>query len=156
LVKSSLDPTSVDVDYFSPPQLKRLLILASGSSEFFTDASDLKEVGRLLAESCKRSGESGERLLERAAAPTTTVVELRRIKELAKKLLDEAKAPHHREASRLLYHVAVAAAFGRLGKDISTRPLGERRLLYERIAIVFSGHPLGQLFRRAVERASQK
>jgi len=150
-----LDPTNRDVDYFSQSQLKRLLILASGSTSRLPEINDIDEVSRLIAMLCARQGDTEPDLVAKAAAGTTSVEELRHIKDRAKRLLDDACGPMQGAAARLLYHVAVAAALGRTGVDISSRPIANRRLMYERLRLTFWGHPVADVFRLAADRISR-
>jgi len=91
-------------------------------------------------------------LIEQAASETTTVDELRELKERAKGLAKEAADGRHREGAQLLYHVAVAAAFVRHGAAISGRPMRKQHALYEEVAAKWAGHPIGALFRDAADR----
>jgi hypothetical protein len=91
-------------------------------------------------------------LLDKAAAPATTVEELADIKEQAKGFLKHAADSRHRDAATLLYHVAVAAAFVRHGAEISGRPMRKQLRLYETFAETWAGHPIGQVFREAARR----
>lgn len=69
-------------------------------------------------------------------------------------MLDGATNDGESAAARLLYHLAVAAAVGHHNVDISTRPKGERRLIYERLALGFAGHTAAGVFRRAADRVT--
>ena len=91
-------------------------------------------------------------LLETAAAATTPVQELIRIKDQAKVLMKEALDAPQRDAARLLYHVTVAAAFVHHGAAISGRPMPKQLRLYERFAGAWAGHAFGRLFDEAAAR----
>ncbi|MBS1819341.1 MAG: hypothetical protein JSU08_15510 [Acidobacteria bacterium] len=154
-MKPRLDATSADVDYFNPFQLRRLLLLASGAASRLAEITDFEEASRLLVELSAARGEPEQDLLGIAAAPATSLKELRRIKNLAKRMLDDAPQAAQAAAARLLYHVAVAAAFGRCAVDISSRPLAGRQVMYERLALVFSGQPIANVFRHAADRIAR-
>jgi hypothetical protein len=149
--------TSALIDECSAVRLKELLAL--GAREKGEDDSllpirigDLAEIARLLTEVCGGEQKSGDLLLSAAADPATPVEALRGMKDLSKQLLEQAGTDPHRNAATLLYHAAVAAAFARHGINISTRPLQARRELYEDLAIVLAGEPLGTVFQAAVDR----
>ncbi len=93
-------------------------------------------------------------LLEKVAQDTTAVQELTRVKEQAKALMKEAADEGDRDAARLLYHAAVAAAFVHHGAAISGRPMRKQQRLYERFAEQWAGHALGRLFREAAARVA--
>jgi hypothetical protein len=151
VVKPQLGETTSAVDTFSPLQLRRLLVLAAGG-DIEEPEIDADDISTLLVAPCRRRGESAQVLIDAVVAPGTPVVELGRIKDLAKRMLDDAADATEREAARLLYHLAVASALGHHGEDISTRPKLERRLLYERLALTFAGHAASQVFRQAADR----
>jgi hypothetical protein len=153
VVKPLLGPTTTEFDAFSALQIRRLLTLALGAAPLSGDVQDPVHAGRLLAVMLRERGGTDERLLEVVAAPGTSLKELRRIKDLAKELLESASGADDRDAVRLLYHAAVAAALGGRGVDISTRPLETRRAIYRRLAEAFIEHPLGAIFTRAADRA---
>lgn len=150
-------PTSAVIDRCTPSQLKALLALAAGSpgerASLPAQAANPGELSRLLAELCRGKAESGELLLDIVCTEKTPIEALRGIKELAKNLLTDARTEAHRNAATFLYHAAVAAAFGRHGVNLSSRPIGARWPLYEDLATAFVGDPLGQMFRQAVDRA---
>lgn len=148
--------SSAIIDHCSPSQLKALLSLASrplgGPAALSSQTVNPEELSRLLTELCQGQAESGELLLTTVCEEETPIEALRGIKELAKQLSAEAKTEAQRQAATVLYHAAVAAAFGRRGADISSRPLSSRSTLYEDLAAMLAGHPLGAVFRQAVER----
>ena len=150
--------SSAIIDRCTPSQLKALLSLASRPqgepTSLFAQAANPAELSRLLTELCQGQAESGELLLHTVCAEETPIEALRGIKELAKNLLVDARTEAHRNAATLLYHAAVAAAFGHHGADISTRPIRARWTLYEDLAATLAGDPFGQVFRQAVERAA--
>jgi hypothetical protein len=95
-------------------------------------------------------------LVDRAVNESTAVDELRRLKEQAKELLENAPDARHREGAQLLYHVAVASAFVHHGTEISGRPMPKQQQVYERLAEAWSGHAIGALFREALTRITGK
>jgi len=143
------------LDSLTGNQLKTLLMVAADpEAAADTAAANAAGVERLLAEM------SGTRdtadLLANAANDTTSVEELIRIKELAKTWAGEAADHSHREAARLLYHLAVAAAFVHHGAAISGRPLPRQQKLYEAFADAWVGHPAGHVFREAAARLTRE
>ncbi len=153
--KSSLGVNGRDVDDVNARGLRRVLMLAFGSPSDSVDIHDPDEAGRLVRDICTRQADAAHSLLEVAASPETPLEDLRFIKELAKRLLKGANSSREAEAVRLLFHVAVAAAVGRFNVDMSSRPTADRVLLYERLAIVFAGHRVGEVFRCAADRIRQ-
>ncbi len=83
----------------------------------------------------------------------TPVEALRSIKDIAKELRIKARSETHRNAATLLYHAAIAAAYAWHGVNLSSRPIGVRCDLYEDLGVAFAGDPLGELFRRAIDRS---
>ena len=107
---------------------------------------------RLLTELCSEIEQSGEVLLSTICALETPLLRLQEIKELAKTLLVDAQTEAYRAATILLYHLAVAAAFGRYGVNISSRSLDARLALYEDLATALGSDQLGNVFRRFIDR----
>ncbi len=136
-------------------RLKALLLLALESpigQDSCTPLESAADASRRLTALGQRLGIPGAGLLEYATAPTASVHDLVPIKEAAKVLAERAEGDEDREAAVLLYHVAIAAAFCRYDLDISSRPIQERRELYDRVATRFAGFALGEIFREAVAR----
>ena len=94
--------------------------------------------------------------LERAAAPDTDVAELDAIKDDAKRLIEAAPDRDQREAARVVYYAAVAAAFVRHGALISSRALSKQRPTFERLAETLRSDQLRALFREAAARIPQE
>lgn len=155
-MKPPLDPLSADVGDMTTPQLRRLLVLASGASSRLSEVTDLDEVRRDLARALEDAGEAPGDLLHVVTDPATTVTALRAVKGLAKRLLDRTAGSRPGASARFLYHAAVAAAFGRHGISISTQPMANRRLLYERLALAHAGSPVGAVFGEAARRADDR
>lgn len=152
-------PTTTTIDRATREQLRTLLGLASqppgqrGSAARLGTATSLDELRRLLSECCGAIGESGELLLATACDEKTPVAALRSIKDIAKELRSKAQSEAHRQAATLLYHAAIAAAFAWHGVNLSSRPIESRCDLYEDLGNAFAGEVLGEVFRRAVDRA---
>jgi hypothetical protein len=152
-------PTSSSsiVDQCTPSQLKTLLGLAAGApgegAGLLAQAADPGRLAEVLAELCGSEAGAGDVLVETVCGPRAPLEALGGVKELAKKLLGEATTEAQRNAATVLYHGAVAAAFGRHGVNISTRPVEARLGLYEDLATALGPHPLGEVFREAVDRA---
>jgi hypothetical protein len=131
-------------------QVKELLSVAQSPSA----AATVEEAERLLADLCHAHGASHPALLEKAADPATAVVELTRLKDLAKALIKIAPDGSAREAARLLYHSSVAAAYVHHGAEISGRPMRKQQEVYERMAAQWTGHAIGDLFADAAARVA--
>jgi hypothetical protein len=132
--------TSARLASLDGSRVKALLLVALESAA----QSDEPPVEK-AAEAVRLLGSSGG-LLDRAAAATTPVEELIRIKDRAKVLMKEAVDAPRRDAARLLYHLTVAAAFVHHGAAISGRPMSRQLRLYERFAAAWAGHAFGRLF----------
>ena len=147
-------PTRTHLESLTARQLKTLLMVAADAHlDNPISTAKAADIERLLDE---MSGDSGPReLLALAAKETTSVEELIRIKELAKKWAADAADDPHRDAARLLYHVAVAAAFVHHAAAISGRPLRKQLLLYEKFADAWTGHPIARVFREAAMRLTE-
>jgi len=94
--------------------------------------------------------------LERAAAPETGVADLVDIKDAAKRLIDAAADGDQREAARVVYYAAVAAAFVRHGALISSRAAWKQRPAFERLAAILRSDDLRALFREAAARIAKE
>ena len=148
-------PTGTITGSLATARLKALLLIALESpmgQDGETALHSAADASVRLAALGRRVGTSCEGLFEDAAAPTTSVPDLVRLKEAAKALLGKAERPEDREAASLLYHLAVAAAFGRHGLEMSSRPVGDNRERYTRLATHFAGFAIGDIFRRALDR----
>jgi hypothetical protein len=152
-MKSGDKPT---LPMLTASQLKALLVVASDSRLGTAPASDasMADVEALLTDMSRATGGSRTGLLEAATRETASLEELRHLKDLAKGFMTQADDRPHREAARLLYHVAVVAAFTRHGAAISGRPMHRQLDLYGRLAQTWAGHPIGELFRAAVARVA--
>jgi hypothetical protein len=150
--------TRTPLDRCSASQLRDLLGLGVAENESPTslpaEAGNTAEVARLLTGLLSEE-RSGQVLLDAVSEPDAPLEALRQIKDVAKRLLEEARTEPQRNAARVLYHAAIAAAYAGHSENISSLPIGPRMFLYEDLAAVLSGKPLGAVFRRAVERASQ-
>ena len=143
--------TRAQLESLTGSQVKALLMVAADPHlDGATSAPNAADVERLLAD--MSGSRSPRELLATAANETTSVEELVRIKELAKAWAGDAVDGPHRDAARLLYHVAVAAAFVHHGAAISGRPLRKQQLLYETFADAWTGHSIGRVFREAATR----
>ena len=116
-------------------------------------APSLDELCRLLSELCGETRDSGELLLATICDEQTPVEALRSIKDIAKELRIKARSETHRNAATLLYHAAIAAAYAWHGVNLSSRLIEVRCDLYEDLGVAFAGDPLGELFRRAIDRS---
>lgn len=128
-------------------------MVATAAPAFEDDAltGRAADVERLLSDMAG-AGSLRTSILASTAAATTSVDELIRIKEDAKTLAADASDGPHREAARLLYHLAVAAAFVHHGAAISGRPLAKQQGLYDQLAEAWAEHAIGRVFRNAAMR----
>lgn len=151
--------TGSALDRCSVSQLRHLLRLGvePGGSPTSLPAEVRNTAGlaRLLTEFLPEEQETGQVLLDTVSQPNPPLEVLRQLKDLAKHLVDEAQNEPHQNAGRVLYHAAIAAAYARHGANISTRPIRSRVPLYEDLAAVLTGEPLGAVFLHAVERATE-
>jgi hypothetical protein len=146
--------TTARLESLTASQVKALLVVASGSrAAAQSSPRNADEEDRLLADMSRAHGGANDRLLDKASTEATPVDELIRIKNLAKTLINEAGDSRQRDVARLLYHVAVAAAFVHHAAAISGRPIEKQRLLYERFAAAWAGHAIGRVFGEAAARA---
>ena len=135
-------------------QVKALLLVATESRLQAEPLSQrAAELDGMLEEMSRAYGPTSSDLLSRAADPATTVDERTRIKDLAKQLIESDADDSHRDAARLLYHVAVAAALVHHGAAISGRPIQKQQPLYEELAETWAGHAIGDVFRDAAAHA---
>ena len=150
--KSTITPA----ERWQTSQLRELLTLATdkpeGQGSLPASVKNREEFVRMLTELCEESEESGEILLSTVCSRETPVEALTGIKELAKTLLANASTDAHRAAATFLYHLAIAAALGRYGMNVSTVTPDSRLALYEDLASALAGDPLGEVFREAVDR----
>ncbi len=151
--------TRSELDHCSAAQLAALLGLAvapgAGPSSLPAESRDAARLARLLTDFLPEDGESGQTLLEMVCETSTAVETLRRLKELGKRLAADSPSEAHRDAARVLYHAAVAAAYAYHGENASSRPIESRLALYEDLAAALGGQPLGSVFREAVERCQR-
>jgi len=140
----------------TPSQVRALLVVASKPRVAPAMAwnNKIARIERQLAELIGETAGPRSELLNEAMQATTPVHTLRSIKEVAKALIRKSVTRDHRDAARLLYHAAVAAAAVHHAAPISGRPMHEQQEVYERLAAAWAGHPLGRLFEGAAARAA--
>lgn len=147
--------SSLSLDRSQPSQLKTLLGLATqvegGGGPLPAQAADAAGLRRLLTEVCSGQGESGDLLLETVCDRDVPLEVLQGIKQLAKDIVAAAATEGQRHAATILYHAAIAAGFAWYGVNLSSRPIVDRLALYEDLAAVLAGEPLGAVFVAAVE-----
>ena len=151
--------TTTLLDRCRTSQLEALLGLAvepdASPISLPPEAGDTRELQRLLNELLPDQRESVGLLLE-ALLPVDQKLEvLERLKELGKRLVADAPTESHRNAARVLYHAAIAAACAHHGVNLSSHPIRSRLSLYEELAALLGTHPLGAVFRKAVTRAAR-
>jgi hypothetical protein len=136
--------------------LSTLLALAVSTSQsdvaLATVARDSATLAARIDEIPTARGRSSALMLGEITNPDTPLDALRNAKDFAKDLADHSSTPARRAAATLLYHAAIAAALVHRGESISSIPIELRFELYEDLASVFAGDPLGHLFRRAADR----
>ena len=140
----------------TPSQVRALLVVASKPrvAPAMAWSNKIARIERQLAELLGATAGPRSELLNEAMQATTPVHTLRSIKEVAKALIRKSVTRDHRDAARLLYHAAVAAAAVHHAAPISGRPMHEQQDVYERLAAAWAGHPLGRLFADAAARAA--
>lgn len=148
--------STVTIEHSATRQLKALLALAHvprGHGDFLPPGlANRTDLAAHLTALCQGSEQSGEALLSTLCTRQTPLTALQGIKELAKTLAEKAGSEIERGAATLLYHAAVAAALGHHGHNISSRPGGARFELYDDLAALMTGDPLGQVFQEAADR----
>lgn len=150
--------TSATLDQCTLSQLKGLLsVVLEEKNECFSlpaQATAPAIAARLLDELLPEGGPTGANLLEIVSYETTRLDKLLEVKNLAKLLVDKADTDRHRNAAILLYHAAIAAAYGRERVNLSSRPIESRLSLYDDLALALRRSPLGKVFRQSVEHAA--
>jgi hypothetical protein len=96
--------------------------------------------------------EPGDLLLRMASCADTSVEALSAIKDRAKVYLERSRTPEDRAASTLLYHTAIAAAYGFHGATISSRGIRPYLALYDDLAAALGDESLKTPFARAAAR----
>ncbi len=141
----------------TPAQLSVLLALALPQAReprsLTAAVADTTGLRRLLATILDPTGGTAEDLLGAATDPTSTLERLVAVKLAAKRLIRNASTDDHVRALTIVYHAATAAAFAVHAAQISSCDLEQRLGLYEDLASALAGHPLGDVFRRCVDRA---
>jgi hypothetical protein len=107
---------------------------------------------KMLTTGTLKSGHDSEELLAEILSPTTSLLALYRLKEVAKRLIDDETGSRS-EAATLLYLAAIAQGLARHGKNISSVAPTTRTRQFGKLAEWFAGGPLGSVF-RAAELAS--
>ena len=151
--------TATSLDQCRISQLEALLGLAVETDQnpmsLPAEAGSTAKLQHLLTELFPEESESAEMLLAIVAASGSKLEELQRLKEIGKRLVADAPTEAHRNAARVLYHAAIAAAYANHGVNLSSHPIGARLQLYEELAGLLGGDPLGAVFHKAVKRAIQ-
>ena len=139
----------------SAQQTQRLLALASLPADqehsWLIEAGDSALLAMLLTDMCSESGQSGKALIEAVCAPDTTIEVLRGVKDLAKKLAADAKDQRRRGAAGLLYHLAMASAFGYHQINLSSIGATAPAHLYRELVEGISDEALVMVFEKAIE-----
>jgi hypothetical protein len=148
--------SSISLDACTVHQLKALLGLGERPQQaggtLPTQNANATDLAHLLGDLCQGRGRSGDLLLASVCDVETALDVLRGIKELAKELRGGAPTDAHRHAATVLYHAAIAAGVAHHGTNISSRDFETRVPLYEDLAAVLAGEPLGAVFLAALER----
>jgi hypothetical protein len=144
------------LDHCTGRQLKQLLALASTelkvAKNSLLDIGDLEQLESLLTDMCAGTGHSAGALLQAVCSPQTSVEVLVSVKTTAKRLAVAARAPAQKAGATLLYHLSVASALGRYGRNISSKTPAERLSLYKELAAEFADDQLAAIFEKAVDR----
>jgi hypothetical protein len=140
-----------DLSLLTAERLRALLGLASDGAEAASlpaQAASRSECQRGLSEALGLR--PAAELLAAVCSPDSPLAELQRIKDLTKRAFADVDAA--RGPLMILHHAAIAAAYGRHGRRISSRPLAALVDLYEDLADALDADPLAVPFRSAVER----
>jgi hypothetical protein len=142
------------LDHCTGRQLKQLLALASTDAktawDWLLEAGESEQLDYLLTEMCTGTTPSGGALLRAICSPYTPLEDLVAIKSTAKRLAVAAQGPAKTAAATLLYHLSVASALGRYGRNISSADPAERLSLYRNLAAELSDDELAAIFEKAV------
>jgi hypothetical protein len=135
-------------------QLKELLALASNDANaarnWLLEIGDLDALEYLLTGMCAGAGESAGALLQAVCSADTPVDVLVGVKSSAKRLATTAEEPGQKAAATLLYHLSIAAALGRYGRNISSKDALERLPLYKQLAAELTDDKLAAIFKKAI------
>jgi hypothetical protein len=149
-------PGAPDLSGVEPSKLSALLRLAApearsreGLVGLLREPSRLREVLDAIEVDGLRFGVAGLALVTAGAPEMPALVEL---KDRAKRARAGSTEPHARDACLILYHAAIAAAFGAHGENISSRPLEDRLPAYADMAEMLPPGPLRAVFTRARDR----
>jgi len=141
---------------FSAVQTHRLLGLASlpddQDQNWLIEAGDRDLLAVLLTDMCSESGPSGTALIQAVCAPDASIEDLRKVKDLAKRLALDARDQRHRGAAGLLYHLAMASAFGYHEVNLSSIGAAPPVHLYRELVEGISDDALVAVFEKAVGR----
>ena len=144
------------LDQLSDEGLSALLSVALSSgrpaSWLPTSSAGIVRARASLAAVADTSGDGPAAWLDEVAEPSTSLARLVAVKRAAKALVRSVEDEGTRTAAILVYHAAIAAAFARHATVISSRPPGLRLGLYDGLAAALGDHPLGRVFRAAVDR----
>jgi rubrerythrin len=142
------------LDRCTGKQLKELLALASNTANatrnWLLEIGDLDALEYLLTGMCAGTGESAGALLQAVCSADTPVEVLVGVKSSAKRLATAAEDPAQKAAATLLYHLSVAAALGRHGRNISSKDSLDRLPLYRELAAELTDDKLAAIFEKAV------
>jgi hypothetical protein len=146
------------LDHCTGRQLKELLALASTREKltrnWLLEVGDSEQLEYFLTEMCGGAVQSGDALVQAVCSPDTPVEVLLAIKSTAKRLAVAAEAPAQEAAATLLYHLSVASALGRHGRNISSKDPAGRLPLYKDLAAELSGEELADVFEKAIASLS--
>ena len=118
------------------------------------EMGDIELLEHLLNEICSDPTRPARALLDAVCSLNTPVEILMATKSTAKRLAADAPGPAHKAATKTLYHLSVASALGRHGRNISSKNQAEYRALYESLAAKLSDEELAGVFKKAVIRLS--
>ena len=142
------------LEHCTDRQLRHLLTLAAGSAnttrDWLLEIGDCCHMESLLSEMCTGSAQPGGGLLRAVCAADARLEVLLTIKKTAKELAVAAQGPAQYAAATLLYHLAIAAALGLHGQNISSQDSGKRLALYKDLAAELTDEELAAVFERAV------
>ena len=148
-----------DLDSVPPVRLLALLGLASRPQEATTGTrlrgTRKDSLVATLQRFAEKTGWAALDLLDQTTGAEVPLEKLREEVDAARTFAAEAADPEEWFTASFVYHVAIAAAMARYQVNLSPRPMDSRIELYEDFASRLGNHPLGDIFRQAVDRARE-
>ena len=149
-------PDVRQLDQCSSNQLSTLLRLAALPHRSRSGMVELLREPALLEAALEEPGPDGAHFgredVARLTAEEPELASLIEVKEHAKRSLVRPASARQRDALTLVYHAAVAAAYGVHAASISSRPIAARAANYSDMAMLLPPGPLRDIFVKALDR----